>query len=211
MPSRAMKIFEGWTLVYLTGAVMLGWFIVNFAVTGGTSEGQLDFIRYGVRPTLVLFALAFTASSLVKLWPNAFTRWQIKNRRYLGVSFATAHLLHFGAIVVWALRLPEPFMTQPPLAIWIGGLSGYLFIIAMLITSFNVPARAIGGRAWRLLHKVGIYYVWFLFTLALTLRSIADSFYYPFAAFMWALLLIRICANFARKRSTEATASAAKA
>jgi len=186
---------------------MLAWFAVNFAVTGGTDEGQLYFIRYAVRPTLIVFALAFTASSLVKLWPNGFTRWQMKNRRYIGVSFATAHLLHLGAVVLWALGRPEPFMTQPPLPIWLGGLSGYVFIVAMLITSFNGPARAIGPKAWRVLHKVGIYYVWALFTLALTLRSLADAFYVPFAGFMFALLLVRICAHL-MGRGARATAAA---
>jgi len=57
------------------------------------------------------------------------------------------------------------------------------------------------------LHKVGIYYVWALFTLALTLRSLADAFYVPFAGFMFALLLVRICAHL-MGRGARATAAA---
>jgi hypothetical protein len=42
--------------------------------------------------------------------------------------------------------------------------------------------------------------------LALTLRSLADSFYVPFAAFMFALLLVRICAKLAARGARAAAA-----
>mgnify|MGYP006151013733 CR=1 FL=1 len=35
-----------------------------------------------------LFALAFTASATWHFWPNALTRWQLRNRRHIGVAFA---------------------------------------------------------------------------------------------------------------------------
>jgi DMSO/TMAO reductase YedYZ heme-binding membrane subunit len=48
----------------------------------------------------------------------------------------------------------------------VGGLA-YLLIYLMLITSFDAPARAIGAKAWRRLHKTGLYVVGFVFVATL--------------------------------------------
>ena len=55
-------------------------------------------IRFTARTSLLLFCLAFSAAALARLWPNAWTRWQRRNRRYLGVTFAASHGIHAVAI-----------------------------------------------------------------------------------------------------------------
>ena len=93
-------------------------------------EGVRLVIRFTARASLVLFCLAFGAGALARLWPNGWTRWQRRNRRYLGVSFAASHAIHAVAIAVFAAMDPLGFMTATSAAsYWFGGI-GYAFIIA---------------------------------------------------------------------------------
>src|SRR3981081_2363452 len=57
--------------------------------------------------SLLFSALACSAAALARLWPNAWTRWQRRNRRYLGVTFAASHGLHAIAIACCAASEPR--------------------------------------------------------------------------------------------------------
>src|SRR5215469_7198004 len=51
-------------------------------------------VRATARTSFILFLAAFTASSLAKLVPSLLTWALVRERRYLGLSFAFSHLLH---------------------------------------------------------------------------------------------------------------------
>jgi methionine sulfoxide reductase heme-binding subunit len=101
-------------------------------------------IRFTARASLLLFCLAFSAGALARLRPNAWTRWQRRNRRYLGVSFAASHAIHAVAIVCFALVSPPLFRENTSIASFIFGGIGYTAIIAMTATSFDRTAAALG-------------------------------------------------------------------
>ena len=65
-------------------------------------DGVRMVIRFTARTSLLFFCLAFSAAALARLWPNAWTRWQRRNRRYLGVTFAASHGIHAVAIAAFA-------------------------------------------------------------------------------------------------------------
>ena len=129
-------------------------------------EGVRMVIRFTARTSLLFFCLAFSAAALARLWPNAWTRWQRRNRRYLGVTFAASHALHAIAIVAFAKMDPAGFAEATSLASYIFGGIGYAFIIAMTATSFDRTAAWLGPRAWRALHLVGGYYLLLQFTVS---------------------------------------------
>jgi hypothetical protein len=135
-----------------------------------------------------LFCLAFGAAALARLWPNAWTRWQRRNRRYLGVSFAASHGLHAVAIAAFAAMDPSGFAAATSASYIFGGI-GYAFIIAMTATSFDRTASAIGPRAFRVLHLTGGYYLLLQFSVSFGKR-IPDM---P----LYALFLIPLVAVFA--------------
>lgn len=202
---RAIAGFlRGWNLVFTTFVAVAAMFVGIFAAADGSAEALGLIIRITARPALVFFGLAFSASALYRLMPNAFTRWQVKNRRYLGLSFATSHLMHAAALGVWGVMYPDLFLTRTNIGVWIGGGIGYFFVIALAATSFDGAIRWMGARKWSLLHTTGSYYLWFVFSLGLVGRSIVDPFYYPFAAFMLAMLPIRLCARFVGSRANLA-------
>ena len=75
----------------------------------------------------MLFVLAFTASSLVELMPSKATRWQRRNRRYLGVSFAVSHFIHLGVILALAALDRELFWKLTNLTTIVLAGTAYLF------------------------------------------------------------------------------------
>ena len=129
-------------------------------------DGVRMVIRFTARTSLLFFCLAFSADALARLWPNAWTRWQRRNRRDLGVTFAASHGLHAIAIAAFATMDPAGFAAATNLASYVFGGIGYAFIIAMTATSFDRTAAAIGPRATRILHLSGGYYLWFQFMVS---------------------------------------------
>jgi sulfoxide reductase heme-binding subunit YedZ len=150
-------------------------------------EGARMVIRFTARTSLMFFCLAFSAGALARLWPNPWTRWQRRNRRFLGVTFAASHGIHAIAIACFAAMDPTGFMAATSSASYLFGGIGYAFIIAMTATSFDRTADAIGPRAWRILHLTGGYYLWFQFMVSFAKRIPGMPLY---ALFLIPLLLV---------------------
>ena len=196
--SQRQGWLEGWRLLAaltLTLVVLSLWIasMRQFEV-----EGVRMVIRFTARSSLLLFCLAFSAAALARLWPNAWTRWQRRNRRYLGVTFAASHGIHAVAITAFAVMDPSGYAAATSIASYIFGGIGYAFIIAMTATSFDRTAQALGAKAWRRLHLVGGYYLLFQFMVSFGKR-IPDM---P----LYALFLIPLVAVFALRMISMAAA-----
>src|SRR5262245_56222196 len=138
----------------------------------GTSEDGLRLvIRATARTSVTLFLLAFVASSLVRVWPTPASRWLIANRRYVGVSFAVSHLAHLIAILTLVGWSTRALVTTAGIVTAIAGGIGYLFVAAMVATSFDRTAAWLGPRRLRLLHTIGAYYLWFVFVATFAPRA----------------------------------------
>jgi len=204
--SQRQSWFEGWRLlaVLTLSLIALSFWIASmrqFEV-----EGVRMVIRFTARSSLLLFCLAFSAAALARLWPNAWTRWQRRNRRYLGLSFAASHAIHAVAIVAFAKMDPVGFALATSPASYIFGGIGYAVIIAMSATSFDRTAALMGPRAWRALHLVGGYYLWFQFMVSFGKRVPTMPVY---AAFLIPLLIVMALRMIAMaSRSTPQTVKA---
>ena len=140
-------LLEGWRLVGVVSVVLVTAVVVLALAAGGGIDGVRLAIRTTARTSIALFLLAFTASSLAALLPTPFTAWQLRNRRYLGVSFAVSHLIHAVAIVLLLRWDAALFWTLTnPVNIGTGGLA-YAVILAMAATSFDRTAAWLGPRA----------------------------------------------------------------
>jgi methionine sulfoxide reductase heme-binding subunit len=163
-------------------------------------------IRFTARTSLLFFCLAFSAAALARLVPNAFTRWQRRNRRYLGLTFAASHALHAGAIVAFARMDPAGFAMAANLASYVFGGVGYAFIIVMAATSFERMVAVIGLRAWSLLHRVGGYYLLLQFMVSFGKRIPAMPLYSLFLISLFAVLALRLIAMTQDRRSQTVSA-----
>jgi sulfoxide reductase heme-binding subunit YedZ len=204
--SRHQSWFEGWRLlaVLTLSLIILSLWIASmrqFEV-----EGMRMVIRFTARSSLLLFCLAFGAAALARLWPNAWTRWQRRNRRYLGLSFAASHAIHAAAIVAFAKMDPAGFVEATSPASYVFGGIGYAVLIAMSATSFDRTAALIGPRAWRALHLVGGYYLWFQFMVSFGKRVPAMPGYAAFLIPLLAVMALRLIAMTAHPRGRTAVA-----
>lgn len=188
------SLFEGWpllgTLTVLLAAIVLG----DAAAHGFDAESTRAAIRVTARTSFVLFCLAYSAAALVRFWPNAWTRWQRRNRRQIGLAFAVSHGMHAIAIGAFALALPDTFKQETSVGMFVAGGIGYLFIALMAATSFDRTAAAIGPRAWRWLHGFGAFYVWVGFLNGFGSRAPMKPGYWAFVAILLAVMALRLLA-----------------
>ncbi len=152
MPTR-QHWFEGWRLFAVLALTLVALSLWIAGMRQFEVDGVRMVIRFTARTSLLFFCLAFSAAALARLWPNAWTRWQRRNRRYLGVTFAASHAIHAVAIACFAVMDPVGYAGATSIASYIFGGIGYAFIIAMTATSFDRSAAALGARAWRMLHR----------------------------------------------------------
>ena len=154
-------------LTFVSSATIIG---VSVGPQGLTDSALVAALRGTAFLSLGLFLAAFVASSVNRLWPGSIGKWLLRERRYIGVSFALSHFIHLGLIAMRAALHPAIFFEQKPPLQMIPGATAYAFIAAMAITSFTGPARALGRRRWLGLHKIGVYVIWVLFVMAFASR-----------------------------------------
>jgi len=202
--SSRQSWFEGWRLlaVLTLSLIALSLWIASMRQV----EGVRMVIRFTARSSLLLFCLAFGAAALARLWPNAWTRWQRRNRRYLGLSFAASHAIHAIAILAFARMDPAGFAEATSPASYIFGGIGYAMIIAMSATSLDRTAALIGPRAFRVLHLVGGYYLWFQFMVSFGKRVPAMPLYAAFLLPLLVVMALRLIAMAAHPRGRTAEA-----
>jgi methionine sulfoxide reductase heme-binding subunit len=199
--------FEGWRLFLVLTLILAALCIAVAAVRQFDVDGVRMVVRFTARTSLLFFCLAFSAAALARLWPNAWTRWQRRNRRYLGVTFAASHALHAGALIAFAKMDPAGFAGATNLASYVFGGIGYAVIIAMTATSFDSTAAAIGPRAWRILHLAGGYYLWLQFMVSFGKRVPDMPLYSLFLIPLLAVIAVRLIAMASRPSGQPVRAS----
>lgn len=205
MDNRSKHAWEGWSIVGAV-AVALTLVVTMEAMMASTPvEGVRGIIRATARSSFALFALAFTASAVYYFWPNVWTRWQLRNRRYLGVSFALSHFVHLLAIFALGQIAPDELAAGTNAITWIFGGLAYVFIGLMTATSFDSTARLIGPRAWSLLHTTGAYYIWLIFANSYLARAMTIPAYIPIAMVVVFILGLRIAARLSKARMRHAS------
>ncbi|MEM7759473.1 MAG: hypothetical protein AAF298_15305 [Cyanobacteria bacterium P01_A01_bin.40] len=171
-----------WSTIFIAMA-----FCLILLVNGINEASWRIAIRFTARTSCLLFLLAFTASSLRRLQSTPLTNWLVTNRRYLGLSMAISHGFHALAIAGVAISTSENMVKDNHHANL-----GYVFLILMTITSFKRPAAILGGRNWRILHTVGMYYLWLSFLVGFSTR-LSESWliYTPFTSVLLLAIVLR--------------------
>ena len=197
---------NSWRLTGLLSLLLLA-MSASFVVDHADVEGLRLVIRSTARTSLILFAMAFAASALVELAPSGFTRWQRRNRRYLGVSFAVSHGIHLVALIALARTDAELFwaLTNPANIVLAG--AAYVLLAAMTATSFDRTAAWLGPRKWRLLHLVGGWYIWISFAVAVGKRLPQGPIYWAMMALVLAVGIVRLVAMSRRSRRARVVAA----
>jgi methionine sulfoxide reductase heme-binding subunit len=204
--SERQSWFEGWRLFAILTLILVALCAGLAGIRDFDVNGVRMVVRFTARTSLLFFCLAFSAAALAQLRPNAWTRWQRRNRRYLGVTFAASHALHAIAIVAFATMDPAGFTAATNLASYVFGGIGYAMIAAMTVTSFDRTAAAIGPRAWCILHLTGGYYLLLQFTVSFGKRIPDMPLYGLFLVPLLAVFALRMIAMASRRTPRAAEA-----
>lgn len=203
---------------YLNGWPLLAWITIALlalaalvaAMAPDATEAARSAIRLTARTSLVLFSLAFVASSLIRLADRPATRWLLRNRRIFGLGFAISHLLHAIALFCLYRINPVLFDTLTTPVSFIAGGTAYGVIALMAATSFDTLRGKMGERAWARLHRTGAWVIWLFFLINFGKRAAFNWMYWPAMTIIFVALSIRLLAmqkRVGQARITEGKAS----
>jgi len=151
--------------VPLCGAVALvaGVVVAQAVASAATvDEGWRLAARHTARLAFLVFLPVYVASAWHRLAPGPLSRWLMRNRRSLGLAFATAHTVHLAALVAFNAIAGQ----RPDAATLVVGGGAYAMLFAMAATSSDAAVRRLGARRWKRLHAVGIHWLWFVFAFS---------------------------------------------
>ena len=184
---------QGWRITTLVTFLIVVGLMFNFGLAGWEALAITDAIDATGRVSLILFSIAFTSSSVESFWPSSLSRWTLRNRRWIGLSFASSHFIHLGLIISMTVFFPDPFVREQSMAQWVFGGLAYGFVLLMALTSTDQAQHWMGMKNWKRLHFVGSHWIWTLFLLTYV-KHVKEGplwFYLPFLVFTLALIPIR--------------------
>ncbi len=188
-----------WRIVQLTVGLSVLSFAAIFAIGGFNEESTRQCIRLTAKVSVVLFSMAFSASAVQGLLRNVFTFWWRMNRKYLGISFAIIHLIHLAFLLLLQQWFHPVFTLAKSSSLFAGGMA-YLFLVLMLLTSFERFSKHLSKKNWKLLHTVGGWWIWGIFASSYFKRVLhGDLEYLPWAGLVLAVGLLRLFALLRKK------------
>jgi len=192
MPKELRRSKVNYKIILFLSGLALVFFAFVFWLLGFNELSVRSNIRWSARFSVVCFCLAFSASSLYYFSPNKINTWILNNRNNLGITFAIIHIIHLLFLVTLHVFFHQVFIVRSLIEISLGGLA-YLFILLMLLTSFETFASKLPIRKWKLLHTIGGYWILIVFTNSMLGRVIGGKIeYLPFALLLVSVWLLRI-------------------
>ena len=166
------KAVNEWRLFWLISIPMS--ITIVIAMMGhdmSTAHGISEMISFAVRWAVPFIFLVVAISSLQILFPGPFPMWLLRNRKYIGMCFAVAMAWQGSFIFIMSNFFREYYFTNYVLRDELEGSIGYIFLSAMVVTSFRFGRKHLNQKQWKLLHKSSIYFIWA----------------YAFSVYWWAL------------------------
>lgn len=162
---------NGWPLFWaLSAMISLATFREMSALHMAAPADVSHMIAYSVRWAVPFIYMVMMATAVPILLPGEFSRWWLRNRKYLGLVFAVA-MTWQGAFIFLTSAFHTDYYYSDIYLLRdeLEGSSGYIFLAAMVLTSFRIGRRQLSQTQWKLLHKSGVYFLWA----------------YPFSVYWW--------------------------
>jgi hypothetical protein len=167
------KVINEWGLFWLISLPMsVVMVIAMLGVDLSTGAGVSTMIGFSVRWAVPFIYLVVAASAAQTLFPGPFPMWLLRNRKYIGLCFAVAMAWQGLFIFIMSIFFREYYYQDIYLLRdELEGTVGYIFLAAMVVTSFHFGRKYLTQTQWKLLHKSGLYFLWA----------------YPFSVYWWNL------------------------
>ena len=137
-----------------------------------SAPGVSQMISFSVRWAVPFIYLVVAASAIQKLYPGPMSLWLRRNRKYIGLCFAVA--MAWQGLFIFMMSnfyrdyyFEEIYFFRDELE----GSTGYIFLVAMVLTTFQFTRNQMSPAQWRLVHLSGMYFLWA----------------YPFSVYWWSL------------------------
>ncbi len=153
---------NGWKLFSIISIPICALVIFEMTkVDMATGEGISHMIGYSVRFAVPIIFIVAAASSFNALFPSVFSKWYLKNRKYIGLTFAVA--MAWQGLFIFLIStftreyyFEEVYFFRDELE----GSIGYIFLVGMIITSFVFAKKRVSPYQWKLIQKGGLYFLW---------------------------------------------------
>ena len=167
------KAINKWNLFWLISIPMCTIMVIAMmGVDMSTGSGVSEMIGFAVRWAVPFIYLVVAISSIQILFPGPLSMWLMRNRKYIGLCFAVAMAWQGLFIFIMSYFFHDYYYADVYLfRDEVEGSIGYIFLPAMVVTSFNFGRQYLNSKQWKLLHKSGIYFLWA----------------YPFSVYWWGL------------------------
>jgi len=167
------KAINEWNLFWLIALPMsIMMLIVMLGVDMSTGPGVSTMIGFSVRWAVPFIFLVVAASAVHTLFPGPFTAWWLRNRKYIGLCFAVAMAWQGSFIFTMSNFYSDHYYNNVYLLRdQLEGSVGYIFLTAMVLTSFQFGRKRLSPMQWKVLHRSGVYFL----------------FAYPFSVYWWNL------------------------
>ncbi len=156
------------------------------------------------RLAFLVFLVPLFARPLRQLVRTDFTATLMRWRRNAGIVYGGIQTVHL--VIVCSLFL---LVANPPTEtiMVIVGSAGLTLSIAMLITSFPGPTKALGRKLWKWVHKAGFYVFMFIYFYDFVIEPLMLD--RPASYLLWASLtlsgmVVRTIVIFKRNPITQA-------
>ena len=156
------RFANGWPLFWLIAALTFAAIVMGLSRMGvATPEATVSMIRLSVQLASPWILLAFIARPLGQLAPGVLAEWMLRNRRYLGLSFAAGFAWQAVFIGVLLVLYGDYYWQnlQNDFDLLLRMLS-YLLLLALTVSSFFPVRRRMRPDHWRYLQLVGVWYFW---------------------------------------------------
>ena len=156
------KAINQWRLFWLISIPMC--IVIVIAMIGAdmyTGAGVSTLIGFSVRLAVPFIFLVVAISSVQTLFPGPFSMWLLRNRKYIGMCFAVVMAWQGLFIFIMSYFFREYYFADVYFfRDELEGSIGYIFLPAMVVTSFEFGRKHLSPKQWKLLHKSGIYFLW---------------------------------------------------
>ena len=176
--------------VFLGVVLLLGGVAALFLASVGATDEKIRLtMRESAFVAFALYIVVLVARPLQQLLRKDWTAKLLRNRRLVGVSFAAAMTAHLGLIIYRFGTQPELEFSPDPF-----GMGAYAVFYLMLITSFDAPKKALGPKAWKLLHRIGLLVAAVIFAVPRPLETVTEPEYLRYGIPFAIAVLIRLAA-----------------
>ena len=167
------KAINQWKLFWLVSIPMSAMMLVEMmGVDMSEAAAVSHLISFSVRFAVPIIFLVVATSSLQILFPGPVPMWLLLNRKYIGLCFAVAMAWQGLFIFIMSNFFREHYFEEIfYLRDELEGSTGYIFLTAMVVTSFKFGRQYLNAKQWKLLHKTALYFL----------------FAYPFSVYWWNL------------------------